>query len=165
MSFVTRKMQPTDWAAVSDIYGQGITTGNATFETDVPAWEKWDATHHPEARLVACEHGVIVGWAALSPVSARAVYAGVAEVSVYVSVQRQNQGIGRMLLKTLVEASEEAGVWTLQASIFPENELSLSVHKKCGFRQVGYRERLAKLKGSWRDVILLERRSSRVGKM
>ncbi len=163
MALVIREMQPSDWAPVSFIYGQGIAGGNATFETAVPTWDRWDSSHRLEGRLVACEDDTIVGWAALSPVSARAVYAGVAEVSVYVATEYQDRGIGKLLLESLIEAAEGAGVWTLQASIFPENEASLRMHRRGGFRQVGYRERLARLKNAWRDVILLEKRSVRIG--
>lgn len=157
------QMQDTDAQSVLAIYAEGIATGNATFETAVPAWDTWDRTHRPECRLVARSNGRVVGWAALSPVSGRRVYAGVAEVSIYVAAAARGQGIGKMLLTALVEASEAAGIWTLQAGIFPENEVSIAIHKACGFREVGIRERPGQLHGRWRDVVLLERRSRIVG--
>jgi phosphinothricin acetyltransferase len=156
-------MRASDWPAVAGIYQQGIDTGDATFETRVPSWEAWDAGHLNAARLVAREEGRVVGWAALSPVSDRCVYGGVAEVSVYVAGAARGRGIGRRLLEALALASEEAGIWTLQAGIFPENEASLAIHRSCGFRVVGRRERLGRLAGEWRDVILLERRSRSIG--
>jgi L-amino acid N-acyltransferase YncA/nitroimidazol reductase NimA-like FMN-containing flavoprotein (pyridoxamine 5'-phosphate oxidase superfamily) len=152
-------MDRRHWGAVREIYAQGIATGHATFETEVPDWEGWDGGHFPFARLVALDGDEVVGWAALSPVSGRCVYGGVAEVSVYVAEDRRGKGVGRGLLRTLVEAAEEGGIWTLQAGIFPENEGSVRLHLKEGFREVGIRERLGKLHGRWRDVLLLERRS------
>ena len=156
-------MQDEDAAAVLAIYGEGIASGNATFETDVPAWEDWNKAHRPDCRLVARSNGNVVGWAALTPVSGRCVYAGVAEVSVYVAAAARGQGMGKMLLAALVEASEAAGIWTLQAGIFPENEASIALHKACGFREIGIRERPGQLHGRWRDVLLLERRSRVIG--
>ena len=156
-------MRDTDWPVVADIYRQGIESGHATFETGVPSREAWDAGHLEAGRLVARETDRVVGWAALSLVSDRCVYGGVAEVSVYVDGDARGRGIGRRLLVALVEASEQAGIWTLQAGIFPENEASLAIHRSCGFRVVGRRERLGHLGGEWRDVILLERRSGLVG--
>ena len=141
------------------IYEEGIRTGNATFETSVPSWEDWDAAHLPGCRLVARRDGEVVAWAALAPVSQRPVYAGVAEVSVYVVSRARRLGVGRALLLALIAASEEAGTWTLQGGIFPENEASLALHRACGFRRVGVRERIARLDGVWRDVVLVERRS------
>ena len=152
-----------DWDKVRAIYLEGIATGLATFETQAPTWEAWDAGHLPQPRLVARYGGHIIGWAALSRVSSRAVYAGVAEVSIYVIEKSRGQGVGSALLAALVTASEKAGIWTLQAGIFPENQASLALHKKHGFREVGRRERLGKLHGLWRDVILLERRSATIG--
>lgn len=153
-------LKPSDREAVARIYAQGIATGHATFETEVPDWETWDRSHLSSCRFVAreSEHGEILGWAALSPVSERCVYGGVAEVSVYVASEARGRGVGRALLQALVEASEDAGLWTLQAGIFPENEASLCLHESCGFRRVGTRERLGQLRGVWRDVVLLERR-------
>jgi phosphinothricin acetyltransferase len=156
-------MQNTDWDAVRAIYCQGIATGNATFETDAPTWAAWDASHHQACRLVARTGDRIVGWATLSPVSSRCVYAGVAEVSIYVAEDARGQGIGTALLGALVEASEREGLWTLQAGIFAENGASLAMHRACGFRIVGRRERLGQMNGVWRDVILMERRSDVVG--
>jgi phosphinothricin acetyltransferase len=158
-----RAMSAEDWEAVRAIFLAGIATGNATFETAAPGWERWDREHVPEPRLVACERGMVVGWAALSPVSARPVYAGVAEASVYVAEQSRNRRVGRALMEMLVHASETAGIWTLQAGVFPENRASLALLRACGFREVGRRRRLGKLGGAWRDVVLLERRSDRAG--
>jgi L-amino acid N-acyltransferase YncA len=152
-------MLEQDWPAVRSIYVQGIDTGNATFEKSAPEWASWDAGHLRACRLVARSSGVVLGWAALSPVSSRCVYAGVAEVSVYVARQAQGQRIGAKLLASLVEASEREGIWTLQAGIFPENTASVELHKRQGFRVVGTRERLGSMDGRWRDVLLLERRS------
>ena len=158
-----RPLEPADWEAVSRIYAEGIETRNATFETTVPNWESWDRAHLSEPRLVAEAGGVIQGWAAISPVSDRCVYGGVAEVSVYVAASSRGQGLGSALLEKLIRETEEAGFWTLQAGLFPENESSLRLHERAGFRVVGRRERLGKLDGRWRDVLLLERRSTRVG--
>ena len=152
-----------DWPAVRAIYEEGIATRQATFETVAPDWAAWDAARLPFGRLVARRGRTVIGWAALSPVSSRAVYRGVAEVSVYVTATARGQGVGRMLLSALVEASEAAGIWTLQAGIFPENEASVALHLACGFRVVGRRERVACHYGIWRDALFLERRSSRVG--
>lgn len=156
-------MRVDDWPVVRDIYAEGIATGDATFETAVPEWPRWDSAHHRDCRLVARDGQRILAWAALSPVSRRSVYAGVAEVSIYVAESASRQGVGKLLLKGLISCSEEHGIWTLQAGIFPENLASIALHKSCGFREVGLRERLGQLGGRWRDVILLERRSSRVG--
>jgi phosphinothricin acetyltransferase len=154
---------PTDWSSVRAIYEEGIATGQATFETAAPDWPAWDANHRADCRLVAWLDGQLVGWAALSPISKRAVYSGVAEVSVYVAAAAQGRGVGRTLLTGLIESSEAAGVWTLQAGIFPENEASVSLHLSCGFRVVGRRERLGCHHSVWRDALLLERRSGVVG--
>jgi L-amino acid N-acyltransferase YncA len=156
-------MQEADWPSVRAIYLDGIATRLATYETQAPDWQTWNANHRPDCRLVARSDGQVLGWAALTPVSGRCVYAGVAEVSVYVASSVWGRGIGKALLQALVEASEEAGIWTLQAGIFPENEASIALHKSCGFRVVGVRERLGQLDGVWRDVMFLERRSQRVG--
>ena len=157
------RLTPDDWRAVRGIYVEGIATGHATFETDAPSWEIWDGAHRQDARLVARRAGCVVGWAALTRVSGRCVYAGVAEVSVYVAESARGEGVGRALLEALIAASEAAGVWTLQAGIFPENAASIALHERCGFRVVGRRERLGRLASQWRDVMLLERRSPRVG--
>jgi phosphinothricin acetyltransferase len=166
-------LEPADWPSVREIYHQGILTGLATFETDLPEWEEWNQAHRREPRLVAAlseastplatKKKEVIGWAALSPVSGRCVYEGVGEVSVYVAASFRGRGVGRALLQALVEESEAAGIWTLEAGIFPENEASLAIHKWNGFRRVGVRQRLGQLHGVWRDVILLERRSERVG--
>ena len=156
-------MVPADWAAVRAICLEGIATGNATFETEAPLWECWDAAHSAVCRLVAENADGVLGFAALSPVSARRVYAGVAEVSVYVSAQARGAGVGGALLRELVRASETAGFWTLQAGIFPENLASLRLHQKCGFGVLGVRQRVGCLAGRWRDVVLLERRSATAG--
>ena len=161
--FEIRAMRSDDWPAVRDIYAEGIATGNATFETAVPEWMKWDSGHLKNCRLIASNSQQILGWAALSAVSGRRVYSGVAEVSVYVAAAARGRGVGKMLLQSLVEESEQCGIWTLQAGIFPENVASLALHKSCGFREVGRRQRLGQLAGVWRDVLLLERRSSTVG--
>jgi|SRR5436853_3132505 len=163
MSYSIDEMAPCDWDSVRTIYEEGIATGDATFETAAPDWEKWDSSHLREARLVARSDGEVLGWAALSRVSERCVYAGVAEVSVYVGKTQQGRGIGGALLEALIVESERSGVWTLQAGIFPENYSSIVIHKKHGFREVGFRKRLGKLNGIWRDVLLLERRSAITG--
>jgi L-amino acid N-acyltransferase YncA len=157
-----RELLPDDWPAVRAIYEAGIRGGNATFETETPSWERWDAAH-PRLRLVAERDGVVVGWAALSPASSRRCYRGVGDVSVYVAGEARGSGVGRELLERLVERSEQAGYWTLTAGVFPENEASLRLHRACGFREVGVRELLGESGGVWRDVILLERRSRVVG--
>lgn len=157
-------MTADDWEDVRAIYAEGIAGGQATFETRAPSWQEWDATHHLFARLVARRGDTIVGWAALSPVSRRACYAGVAEVSVYVASACRGQGIGRLLLQAAIAASERAGIWTLQSSTFPENEASRRLQRSCGFRDVGRRERVARLRGVWRDTVLSERRSAIVGR-
>ncbi len=159
-----RTLEPTDWPRVREIYRTGIETGDATFERTVPEWEVWDASRRAEPRLAAVRDGRVVGFAALSPVSKRAVYAGVCEVMVYVADGARGQGIGRLLMEELVRASEAAGVWTLQASVFPENVASILVHERVGFRQVGRREMIGRFHdGRWRDTVLLERRSRVVG--
>jgi phosphinothricin acetyltransferase len=157
------EMRDDDWERVRAIYLEGIATGDATFETDAPTFEAWDAAHLSACRLVARVGAEIAGWAALSPVSSRCVYGGVAEVSVYVAEKFRGRGVGRALLASLVEASERNSLWTLQAGVLAENEASVGLHATCGFRVVGKRERLGKLKGAWRDVVLLERRSEIVG--
>lgn len=156
-------MGPEDWPAVRRIYEEGIATGDATFETSAPSWETWDASHLTVGRSVAELDAEVVGWAALSGVSDRCAYAGVAEVSVYVAGSARGHGIGGQLLHALIEASEHAGMWTLQAGIFPENTASLAIHVRAGFREIGRRERLGQLHGQWRDTLLLERRSRTVG--
>jgi L-amino acid N-acyltransferase YncA len=159
-----RALTADDWPAVKAIYEEGIASGDATFEQTAPTWSDWDGRHLPHGRLVALDDARdVVGWAALSPVSSRCVYAGVAEVSVYVAASARGHGVGTRLLTTLVHTSEANGLWTLQAGIFPENVASLTLHERCGFRIVGRRERLGQMNGRWRDVLLLERRSAAVG--
>ncbi len=155
-------MAASDWPAVAEIYRQGLDTGHASFETEVPAYEAWDRAHLERPRLVARLDGDVVGWAALSPVSDRCVYGGVAEDSVYVAAAATSRGVGRTLLTELVRRAEDDGIWTIQAGLFPENTASLALHERCGFRVVGRRERLGKHHGAWRDVLLVERRSDRI---
>lgn len=170
MEYSVIPMSADQWATVREIYGEGIATGNATFETQLPDWSKWDSGHRKDCRLVAVQASaeksgvpMVLGWAALSPVSSRIVYAGVAEVSVYVSAKARGRGVGRSLLNALVSESEASGIWTLQAGIFPENLASIALHEKCGFRVIGRRQRIGNLGGVWRDVLLLERRSEKAG--
>jgi len=154
-----RHLRPGDWQEVARIFGEGIATGNATFETEVPSWEAWDAAHLSEHRLVGERDGRVVGWVALAPVSPRECYAGVAEVSTYVAAEARGEGVGAELLAALVESSERGGIWTLQTGVFPENEASLRLLRRFGFRVVGTQERIGRLHGVWRDVVLLERQS------
>jgi len=158
-----RQMRRNDWPTVRSIYLAGITTGHATFETRAPGWDKWNATHLARPRLVAVSDNNVVGWAALSRVSSRRVYSGVAEVSVYLNEDSRGLGIGRLLLARLITESEKLGIWTLQASIFPENRASTSLQKALGFREVGTRRHIGKMDGVWRDTVLFERRSAVVG--
>ncbi|MDC6350323.1 GNAT family N-acetyltransferase [Zeaxanthinibacter sp. PT1] len=158
-----RSMTPGDWQHVAEIYRQGIATGVATFETVVPEYDDWDSKHLTECRVVAEDQGKIMGWAALSPVSSRCVYEGVAEVSVYVGEAARGKGIGRLLLALLIRESESCGLWTLQSGIFPQNTASIRVHEALGFRLIGKRERVAKLNGNWFDNLLFEKRSQTVG--
>ena len=163
----TQPLTAAHWPAVQAIYAEGLATGNATFATAAPAWAEWHPGHLAHSRLVAVDadgnDGPVLGWAALSPVSGRCVYGGVAEVSVYVAAAAQGRGVGRQLLAALVAESEAHGIWTLQAGIFPENTASLRLHAGAGFREVGRRERIGQLHGVWRDTVLLERRSAVVG--
>ena len=154
---------PKHWPRVRVIYMEGIATGDATFETQPPGWAKWDAGHLAHSRVVALSGDEVVGWGGLSPVSGRCVYGGVAEISVYVAAVARGRGVGRGLLDALVQSSEDVGLWTLQAGIFPENRASLAIHEAAGFRVVGTRERIGRVVGVWRDVVLLERRSQVVG--
>jgi L-amino acid N-acyltransferase YncA len=157
------KMEYGHWLAVKRIYEEGLATGNASFETRSPSWEEWDKAHVPEARLVALENDQVLGWAALTPVSGRCVYAGVGEVSVYVDRDSRGQGIGSKLLARLIAESEKNNYWTLQAGIFPENGASVHLHLESGFRVVGTREKIGRMDNRWRDVLLLEKRSLRAG--
>jgi phosphinothricin acetyltransferase len=156
-------MQPKDWEAVRAIYLEGIATGNSTFEQSAPDWQTWDQGHLPSCRLVARAGNEVLGWTALSPVSRRQVYAGVAEFSIYVTESARGRGIGAALLKALIDVSEREGIWTLQSGIFPENTASLELCRRFGFRIVGTRERIGCMAGRWRDVVLLERRSEIAG--
>ncbi len=155
---LVRASVPSDWPAIARIYEEGIATRNATFETDVPSWEAWDAAHLPAPRLVAEEGGEVVGWIAVSPVSRRDAYRGVVEHSVYVTESARGKGMGRALLARLVEDAPACGIWTIQTSIFPENAATVALHEAAGFRLVGRRERVARLDGVWRDTLLLELR-------
>ena len=159
-----RFMVPQDWEKIADIYGQGIATGIATFQTEVPSWDAWDAGHRKVARIVAEKDGEVIGFATLSYVSARECYRGVAEVSIYIDESARGQGVGKLLLSRLILISEELGIWTLQSSIDRENAASIKLHESCGFRTIGFRERIACIhKGAWRDTVLMERRSKSVG--
>ncbi len=168
MELIIDAMGAADWEKVRAIYLEGIATGHATFEFEAPEWAKWDPSHVADPRLVLRKDGQIAAWASLSRVSARKVYAGVAEVSIYVGAKFRGQGLGSKLLASLISASEEKGFWTLQAGIFPENVASIEMHKKHGFRVLGIREKVGKmtfgeLQGKWRDVVLMERRSKIAG--
>jgi L-amino acid N-acyltransferase YncA len=168
MRFTIDRMRADDWTRVRAIYEQGIATGNATFEFSAPDWEEWDSSHLPGPRWVARASDAVLGWAALSPVSDRCAYAGVTEVSLYVGAEHRGRGVGTALLRALIEGSEQEGIWTLQAGVLPENEGSLRLLEREGFRVVGRRKRLGRMAygphaGIWRDVLLLERRSEAVG--
>jgi len=157
-------LEEIHYPAVSEIYALGIATGNATFQTEAPPWDEWDKNHLPYCRLVAVdEQEIVMGWAALTPVSGRCVYAGVAEVSVYIHPHHQGKGVGKNIMEALIQESEKQNLWTLQAGIFPENKASLRLHEQNGFRKIGYREKIGKMKNVWRDTVLLERRSKTVG--
>jgi L-amino acid N-acyltransferase YncA len=163
VTLLITSMTPGDWPAVQAIYAEGIATGLATFETVVPEWASWDQAHLTACRLVARREGQVLAWAGLSGTSSRAVYAGVAEVSLYVAADTRRQGVGRTLLEALIAESERAGFWTLQATIFAENDASLNLHAGAGFRVVGRRERIGLLHGVWHDTIVMERRSPIIG--
>ncbi len=156
-------MTAGDWPAVRAIYEEGIATGLGTFETAAPSWDDWNAGRLPHSRLVVRDQGEVIAWAALSPVSKRACYAGVAEVGIYVAASSRGKGVGRKLLEALIDSAEAHGIWTLQGSTFSENAGSIAVQERCGFRVVGRRERIGKRDGAWRDTVLLERRSAKVG--
>lgn len=159
MEAVIRTMLPSDWPEVRAIYEAGIASGQATFQTEAPTWEAWDAGHLTCGRLVAERAGGVEGWAALSRTSSRPAYQGVVEVSIYIAAAARGKGLGRALMQAVIDASEAAGIWTLQSSTFPENQASLALQQGAGFRIVGRRERIAQLTGQWRDTLLLERRS------
>lgn len=156
-------MLQTHWDDVKPIYEEGIATGIATFETEAPDWDIWDRIHLENCRLIAFVKNKVAGWAALCVVSGRKVYAGVAEVSIYVAKAEQGKGIGKRLLQELIRKSEQAGIWTLQAGIFAENSISIALHKSCGFREVGLREKIGKFNSTWKDIMLMERRSKIAG--
>ena len=155
-------LRPEHWPGVVRVYEEGIATRNATFEIEAPSWDAWDSSHLPEHRLVALRDGEVVGWAAVGPVSDRCCYGGVVENTVYVAETARGQGVGQRLLEELIASTEAAGIWTIEAGMFPENEGSIRLHERVGFEIVGRRKRLGKLDGVWRDVLLLERRSPRV---
>ena len=163
MTISIRKMNASDWSDVKGIYEEGIKTKNATFEIQAPTYEKWMEAAHPECHLIAEENGRVLAWAKVLYTSARPVYAGVGEVSIYVHPEAKGKGIGKKLLNELIHVSEDQGFWTLKAVIFPENQASLSLHNSCGFREVGTHERMGKMDGVWRDNVVLERRSTEVG--
>ncbi len=159
-----RLMKASDWDSVAAIYKEGIATGFATFETNVPSFDTWDTAHLKTCRIVAFDAERVLGWAALSPVSSRCVYGGIAEVSVYISASSRGLGVGKLLMEHLILESEKVGLWTLQSGIFPENEASIQLHKKVGFRYIGKREHIGKTSdGMWKDNLLFERRSKVVG--
>ena len=151
------------WESVKKIYEDGIATGNATFQTSAPTWEEWNQAHIPIPRLIAIANDEILGWAALTPVSGRCVYAGVAEISIYIGSIARGKGIGKQLLNQLIEESEKQNIWTLQSGIFPENKASISLHQSAGFRIIGKREKIGMMDGKWRDIVLLEKRSHTIG--
>jgi L-amino acid N-acyltransferase YncA len=159
VAVAVRPMNADDWPAVATIYAEGIASGDATFETEAPSWDAWDADHLPDHRLVALLDGEVVGWAALAPASSQCATRGVAQDSVYVADRARGRGIGTALIEALVASSEHAGIWTLECGIFPENTASIRLHERAGFRVLGVRERLGRLRGEWRDVAFLERRS------
>jgi len=164
MDFTIKKMTKEDWQAVSKIYLEGIQTGIATFQTSIPTWEEWDNGHTKTCRLIAHSGKDVLGWVALSPTSSRCVYAGVAEVSIYTGKEFRGQGVGSALLRNVIKLSEENGFWTLQSGIIKENIESIELHKKCGFREIGIREKISRMSnGIWHDVVLMERRSNIVG--
>lgn len=164
MDYLVEEMKPADWPQVSAIYWEGIQTKISTFQAEIPSWEKWDRSHSQFCRIVAKRGETVLGWAALSPVSDRCVYAGVADVSIYVGKEHRYQGIGQALMFELIQRSEERGFWTLNSGIIRENSASQALHAKCGFRTIGVREKIGKMdNGIWHDVVIMERRSQRVG--
>ncbi|URZ09192.1 GNAT family N-acetyltransferase [Clostridium felsineum] len=164
MDYNIREMKAEDWEAVAKIYSEGIDTGKATFQSELPNFEEWDKGHMKNCRIVACDGENILGWAALSPTSSRCVYKGVAEVSIYIGEAYRGKGVGKNILNTLVKLSEENGLWTLQSGIIKENTSSIALHRRCGFRDIGIREKIAKMpNGTWHDTVLMERRSTFIG--
>jgi phosphinothricin acetyltransferase len=160
---IIRPLKTEDWQQVKAIYEEGIATGFATFETKCPEWEQWDAAHLKHSRLVAEVDGKVAGWVALSPVSSRCVYGGVGEVSVYVGKNWRGKGVGKVLLEKLIDESEKQDFWTIQSGIFSDNEASIKLHESVGFRKIGVRKKIGKLNGVWKDTILMEKRSEKVG--
>ena len=158
-----QQMLPEHWERVKEIYEEGIATGNATFQTTAPGWDEWNNAHLKSCRIVAVKSNEVIGWAAVTPVSGRCVYAGVAEVSVYIAASARGKGVGKKLLNALIAESEQNNLWTLQAGIFPENAGSIKIHEACGFRMICRREKIGKMNGTWRDTLLFERRSKKVG--
>lgn len=152
-----------NFSEVIEIYKQGLATNIATFQNDTPQWEDWDKGHLDFCRISIYDNDKMIGWASLTPVSSRCVYAGVAEVSIYIAQDERGKGIGKTLLTELIQQSEENGIWTLQSGIFAENENSIKLHEKCGFRLVGYREKIGKKNGVWKDNVFMERRSKNIG--
>ena len=152
-----------DFPELIEIYQQGLATNIATFQNDQPAWEEWNKGHLPNCRIGIFENNIMLGWAALTPVSGRCVYAGVAELSIYIAAESRGKGIGILLMRELIDQSEAHGIWTLQSGIFAENKISIKLHEKCGFRTVGYREKIGQKNGIWKDTVLMERRSKVVG--
>jgi phosphinothricin acetyltransferase len=163
MDLIIDELRPEDWDQVRQIYLEGLATGQGSFEVEAPSWEIWNKNHHSHSRLIARQDGRVIAWAALAPVSARQCYAGVAEVSLYVSADQRGRGVGQRLLQAVIESSERHGIWSLYGATFPENEASIRLQLACGFRIVGCRERVAQRHGVWRDTILTERRSRVVG--
>lgn len=163
IQFSINPLLPTHWPAVKRIFEEGIATGLASLETSAPPWEEWDTHHDQRCRLVAVEGEEVLGWAALTPVSHRCVYGGVSEVSIYIGAAHRGKGVGKQLFQALVDASEEAGFWTLESIVFQDNVASINLHKAVGFREIGYRERISKFQGKWITTVLLERRSKTVG--
>lgn len=164
MDYSIREMKPEDWETVAKIYKEGIDTGKATFQAEIPSFEEWDKGHMKICRLVACDGNTILGWAVLSPTSSRCVYRGVAEVSIYIGEAYRGKGVGKNILTSLINVSEENGIWSLYSAIIRENSSSIALHKNCGFREIGIREKIAKMpNGIWHDTVLMERRSKVVG--
>jgi L-amino acid N-acyltransferase YncA len=162
-SLIIRPMTGTDATQVLKIYEMGIKTGNATFETRVPSWKKWNDGHLGHSRFVSETNKIVTGWVALSPVSKREAYRGVAEISIYIHKDFTGKGIGSALMERVINSSEDNGIWTLVAIVFPENEPSVRLHQKYGFREIGYREKISKIRGVWRNTVMFERRSRKTG--
>lgn len=158
-----RHITKDNFSEIIEIYNQGLATNIATFQNDSPQWEEWDKGHLNFCRISIYDNDKMIGWASLTPVSSRCVYAGVAEVSIYIAQDERGKGVGKTLLAELIQQSEENGIWTLQSGIFAENEASITLHEKCGFRMVGYREKIGKKNGVWKDNVLMERRSKNIG--